>query len=83
MGERKRVTIHIIFRKVLELDPNFLGGVGSVNHMAKLKKWFYYGLKRREKFSMRKIVSVGQKLPPNWKEKLKHMHGRICMVQRP
>ena len=38
--KEKRLTRNIIFRKVLDLDPNFLGGVGSNNHMAKLKKWF-------------------------------------------
>ena len=39
----KRLTRNNIFRTVLELDPNFLGDVGSENHIAKLKNWFYYG----------------------------------------
>ena len=67
MGKRKIVTRNTIFREVLELDPNFLIGVGSVNHMTKLKNWFYYRLKRRAKPSVVNIVSVGKKLPPNWK----------------
>ena len=59
MGKRKRVTRNLIFWKVLELDPNLLGGVGSDKHMSKLKKWFYYGLKRWTKLSVGKIAIVG------------------------
>ena len=51
--------------------------------MEKLKEWFYYGLKRQENISIGKIASVGHKLPPNWKEKLKNIHGRIHTVQCP
>ena len=60
-AKEKIVTRNIIFREVLELDPNFLGGVGSFNHMEKLKNWFYYGLKQQENIFIRNIFSVGQK----------------------
>ena len=63
--EKKRVTRNIIFRKVLELDQNLLGGVRSDKHMEKSKKWFYNGLELLDKLYIRKIASVGQKLLPN------------------
>ena len=78
-----KVTRNSIFRKLLELDKNFPGGVGLFNHITKLKKWFYYVLKWRAKLNIGKIVIVGHKIPPNWKENLNNMHGRIRTVQRP
>ena len=81
--KRKRVTRNIIFWKELDLDPNLLGGMGSDNHMEKLKKRVYYGLKRQEKLSIRNIASVGQKLPPNWKENINNMRGGVHTVQCP
>lgn len=79
----QRVSRTMIFRKVLDLDPKFCGGVESDGHLDRLKKWFYYGLKVRQNLSNRKISGAGQKLPGNWEETLKNMHGRVRAVQNP
>lgn len=80
--EEKRITRTMIFRKALELNPDFHGG-----DIKKLKKWFYYGFKNRANLSVRKIASVGQKLPKDWEEKMVDMRGRIrhrqCPVVQP
>ena len=81
--EEKRVTSTMIFRKVVELDPNFLGGVESDKFMIKLKKWFYYGFIKRANLSVRKLASVGQKLPVNWQEKMVDLRARIRERQDP
>ncbi len=76
--EEKRITRAMIFRKALELDPDFQGG-----DMKRLKQWFYYGFKRRANLSIRKIASVGQKLPKDWEAKMVDMRGRIRHRQGP
>lgn len=70
--EEKRITRTMIFRKALELEPGFCDG-----DIQKLKKWFYYGFKKRFDLSIRKIASVGQKLPKNWEEQMVDMRGRV------
>jgi len=37
----------------------------------------------RQNLSNRKILGAGQKLPGNWEEALKNMHGRMRAVQNP
>jgi len=71
----------MIFRKVLDLDLKFCGGVESDGHVARLKKWFYYGLKVCQHLSNHKIAGAGQKLPGNWEEVLNNMHGRMRAVK--
>lgn len=73
----KRVTRAIIFRQALDIDKRFLGGVGSPNHFSKLKQWFYHGLNKRFSLSIRKISSVGQKLPRDWETKLQQIIDRV------
>ena len=68
----RRITRTMIFRKALELKPDFKGA-----NMTRLKKWFYYGFVKRANLSICKIASVGQKLPHDWKEKMVNMRGRV------
>jgi len=70
----------MIFRKLLDLDLKVCGGVQSDGHLDRLKKWFYYGLKVRQHLSNCKISGEGQKLPGDWEEALKNMHGRMRAV---
>ena len=79
----KRVTRSIIFRQVLKIDPTFRGGKNSRGHFNRLKAWFYHGLKRRERLSVRKICSVGQKLPRDWRKKHKNLIAGIVRDQTP
>ena len=76
--EEKRITRTMIFRKALELDPGFYGG-----DIKRLKKWFYYGFVKRFELSIRKIASVGQKLPKDWEAKMVQMRGRVRHRQQP
>ena len=84
----KCVSRTVIFRLVLELDPDFQvsggeGGRGSAGHMDRLKTWFYYGFKSRYRLSNRKIASIGQKLPDRWQEKLRTQQSRVAAARFP
>ena len=59
----QRVSRTMIFRKVLDIDPKFCGGVNSDRYLERMKKWFYYGLIKRRDLSNRKISGAGQNLP--------------------
>ena len=50
--KKRRVTRNIIFWNVVELDTNFLGGVGFDNHMSKLNKWFITYLSENQRFTL-------------------------------
>ena len=65
----KPLTRYVIFHKVMEIDPSFMGGVDSDGYFVRMKDWFYYGFKGRKKLSIRKISSIGQKLPNDWEVK--------------
>ena len=79
----QRVSRTMIFRKVMDINPLFCGGIKSDGHLDRLKKWFYYGLKVRQTLSNRKIAGAGQKLPGDWENALINMHGRMRAVQNP
>ena len=84
----KRVSRSIIFRLALDIDPKFKvtgcgGGKGSVGHLNRLKKWFYFGFNKRKRLSNRKIASIGQKLPRNWEKHLADLQKRIAAAQFP
>ena len=65
-ANERRVSRTMIFRQALVIDPSFKGGPKSTNFIERMKKWFYYGFAKRSYLSVRKLASVGQKLPPNW-----------------
>ena len=73
----------MIFRKVLDIDPKFKGGVHSDGYLARLKKWFYYGFKVCHGLSNSKMCGTGQKLPANWEHALLDMHGKVRVKQQP
>ena len=73
----------MIFREAMKIDPLFEGRVDSGDLMPKLKKWFYYGFMKRFNLFIRKITSVEQKLPQDWKEKMVDMRGRVKHRQLP
>ena len=52
------------------------GGVGKEGYLENLNKWFYYGFKKRNYLSIRKLSSVGQKPPKYLEEKMIEMKGR-------
>lgn len=84
----KLVLRTIIFRLVLEIDPNFkvnggIGGKGSEGHLHRLKNWFYFGFKRQFNLSNRKIASIGQKLPNNWEVDLRNLQQHVVVAQFP
>ena len=79
----QRALLTMIFRKVLEIDPKFKGGVESEGHMSHLRKWFYYGFKVRHELSNRNICGARQKLPVNWEQKLIDMHGKVRAKKQP
>ena len=81
-GKRKHVSRAAIFRTVMDIDPVFKvsGGPGikwMVGQMKRLKEWFYYGFNRYYNLSNRRISSVGQKLPKDWKT---HLSNLICCI---
>ena len=45
--DSERVTRTIIYRKVIELHPHFLGGPGSDRFLQKFNNWFYYSFTRK------------------------------------
>ena len=57
-----------MLRQAIQINPGLLGGIGSGGHFMRLLNWFYFGFKLRYKLSKRKISSVGQKLPNDWRE---------------
>ena len=67
----------------MQFNKGFQGGVGSKGHFKRMKKWFYYGFKRRHKLSRRKTSSIGQKLPKDWEEKHQSIISRIARHQTP
>ena len=73
----------MIFRKVLDIDPLFCGGVKANGYLGRLKKWFYYGYIKRQELLSRKISSAGQKLPNNWERELVNMRGEVRAKQNP
>jgi hypothetical protein len=79
----RHVTQSIMLHRAMYIDPGFLGGNGSVGHFPRLLNWFCYGFKLRYKLSKRKISSVGQKLPSNWKERHDNIIARIASYQMP
>ena len=67
---------------MVDIDPIFKvsggpGIKGTVGHMKRLKKWFYYGLNRYYKISNIRISSVGQKFPKDCKT---HLSNLICCI---
>ena len=71
MGKREVCVLSRHFRNVMDIYPVFKvsggpGIKGTVGHMKRLKKWFYYGFNRRNNLSNRKISSVIQKFPKDW-----------------
>eukprot|EP00957_Ditylum_brightwellii_P105311 8028453-Ditylum_brightwellii.AAC.1 len=60
-----------------------MGGIKSPDLMKRLKKWFYYGVVKRNKLSVCKIAIVGQKLPVDCKEKMVDMRGKVKRRQLP
>ena len=73
----------MIFCKVMELNPKFLGGAKSDGFMTGMKKWFYYGFANRVYLSVWKIAGAGQKLPPDWKTDMVCIRGNIRDMQKP
>ena len=71
------VTQAIMLRQAMQINPGFLGGIGSSRHFMRLLNWFYFGFKLRYKLSKRKISSEGQKLPNDWRERHDNI---ICCV---
>ena len=59
-----------------------MDGVHSANHCIRLKKWFYCVFTRKHNLYICKLASVGQKLPLDWKEKLKEWRSRAEAKQR-
>ena len=85
--DQKRVSRSIVFRTVLEIDPNFKaegpGVKGSQQHLMRLKNWFYYGFNRRHKLTNRRISGAGQKLPKDWQSRHKVLVQRLAAYQQP
>ena len=73
----------MIFRKVLDIDPNFCGAVNSDCYLERMKKWLYYGLIKRHDLSNRKVSGAGQKLPNKWEHVLVDMRGKVRAKQQP
>ena len=72
-----------MFCWVLDIDQKFCGGVDKEGYLEKLKKWFYYGFKKRNYLSIRKLASVGKKIPKYWEEKMIEMKGRVRENKNP
>ena len=64
-------------------NPGFLGGIGSGGHFMRLLNWFYFEFKLRYKLSKRKISSVGQNLPNDWRERHDNIIFRVANAQIP
>lgn len=79
----KRVSRTMIFRQALLLDPSFKGGPKSEGFIERMKNWFYYGFKVRANLSVRKLASVGQKLPLEWETVLARLTQNVRDIQNP
>ena len=73
----QRVSRTTVFRKVLDIDPKFCGGVKLDGYLERMKQWFYYSLVKRFDLSNCKISGAGQKLPTNWEKALVDMRGKV------
>ena len=87
-ADDKLVSHDVIFWVVLGIDPSFkviggVGGKGSIEHLQRLKQWFYFGLKRLRYLSNHKLSSVGQKLPLRWELDIKNLQKIIAACQFP
>ena len=81
--KNKVITRGIIFRRALLLLPNFCGGSKAKTCFYRMKQWFYGGFKKRCNLSKRRISSTGQKLPKDWKDKVKSIIRRVAGAQTP
>ena len=81
-SEDKRVSRTMIFRKALEINPEFRGGAQDPNFIASAKNWFYYSFAKKNDLSITKLSSVGQKLPDGWPEMAKDMCGKVAAKQK-
>ena len=71
----------MVFCKAMEIDTKFYGGVMSAKHIEKLKNWFYYGFAQKFELYVRKIVSVGQRLPFYWEQKMADLMDIVAARQ--
>ena len=71
LQDRKQISRLAVIRHALELDPTFFDHHQANTpellrtFMAKTNSWYYRGFKRRQKFSIVAIASVGRGLPDN------------------
>ena len=79
----KPVTRYLVFHKVMTMYPTFEGGIGSDGFFDRMKNWYYHGFKHRKKLSIRKISSIGQKLPKDWQSKHRCIISRVASSQMP
>ena len=87
-ADDKRVSCAIIFQTVIDINQiskvdNGTGGKGTIEHLRRLMKWFYFGFKRQYYVSNRKLSSVGQNLPNQWEMNLCDLQRRIAAEQFP
>ena len=61
----------------MEIDTNFYGDVMSVNHLRKMKYWFYHGSAKKSMY-VRKIKIVGQKVPLDREQKMVYSRARAA-----
>lgn len=73
------VTRFLVIAEALRRDPSFLNGSKSDNFLQRAIKW-YYRFKKRKGLVIRRVSSSGQKVPPNWKEKLEANVERLHSV---
>lgn len=76
-----RVTRLIVFRRVMELLPGFLGGIKSPNFFKEMKNWFYYSFANHFNLSVKMIAGASRKLPPDWEEKCESIIRRVAKSQ--
>ena len=79
----QRVSRTSIFRKVLDIDPQFCGEIQVNGYLERMKNWFYYDLVKHFDLSNHKISGAGQKLPTNWEKALMDMRGKLRARQKP
>ena len=80
-SEGKRISRLVVLRSFLILDDSFLGGKNDPTFMTRACAFYYRFLKRRH-LSIRKVTSVGQKLPPGWEEKWEQYKRNVLAVRR-
>ena len=71
----------IVFKKVLELNSNFKGGIKSEGFMGRMKNWFYYGFTKRHNLSHVRISGASRKLPQGWEAKVQQIITRVARHQ--